>query len=949
MNNYTKYCKPILSNAFYYIGLDKYYYKASDNFLYYKNDEGKDVEVLDLLGGYGATLIGHNNPIIAQYIKNCIDDHIPVHTQFSIREPAGLLADKLNHILKKETQINEDFQFCFTSTGAETIEIALKHAEYARNTEIELIENELTQQFELLNEELPLSLTSELKILLNLNNNASYTEICRAVQQFNQQQLNSPPVFIALQHAFHGKMMVTANCTNNEMYRHYLKRMSIDTHFLSEQKLCDLTNSQEYQQKFFRYVLSPQVINNQIEFVPRQIRQVVAILAEPVQGEGGIYPLSAIQVENLNRLKDIFNCPLIADEVQSGSGRCGFLVASSDIGLKADYYGISKALGGGYVKIGVVAIRKSAFQFGFDLIQSSTFGEDDFSCKVALAYLKLLFDGPNPLINLVKPLSDQFAAILNDLSEKYPDIIKEVRYKGLLLGIEFNSTANSSSYIFQNIAAQHALGYIISGYLLNGAKIRVAPSGSAENVVRFEPSLYLEQCHIAFLHEKLDQLCLAIRYADAGYLLRPIITRGKIVPQTPEDFRMEYQQPAQPADYKVAFINHLISANGLRDVDPSIASFSDEELQTFINNSKFNLNTIPFNPARIRAEDGKSVDFIIYPIPVTSQMIADSISSNDLSWIRTEIDKRVDQAIKDGCYSVGLGMFTSIITNNGKSIKSNKIKITTGNALTVGMGIRAVRNTLQNRDISQLNLAVVGGAGNIGSIYAEILGSECHSILLVGSNRQDSLQRLQNVKLNIYTNYYHLITKNNSLTSGLLKRFADIIHTMPDDVLQQCNSQNQNPGKIIDAYLTQHYPNESFIEISQTINDIENYDIIISATNATESFIQVEHLKSNAIICDIAVPHNFSDADFTSRNDIILLRGGIVKTPLNDGLDPRVRAYLAENELYACMTETILMALAQYPSNLSYGNITSKQVYEVIKMADKYGFSLSGIKKDPSL
>lgn len=947
MNEYVRFCKPILSKAFLSIGLDKYYYKAKGNFLYYQNDDGEDVEVLDLLGGYGATLIGHNNPIIAQQIKNYIDDYTPVHSQFSIRNPAGLLADKINYLLKKETGINEDFQFCFTSTGAETIEIALKHAEYSRNTEIQQIENELNKNFDLLDEKLKFNLSAELLDLFGLDDNSSFIEIYNVIKKFNQEQLNSPPIFIALQHAFHGKMMVTANCTHNEMYRHYLSRLKVNAHFLTEEELSDLTDNQKYQQKFCRYVWSPQIVNDTIQLVSHKVRQVIAIIAEPVQGEGGVYPLSKSQVQNLNRLKDIFNCPLIADEVQSGSGRCGFLVASSDIGLNADYYALSKALGAGYMKIGVVAIRKSFFQFGFDLIQSSTFGEDDISCKIALAYLNLLFDGPNPLINRIKTLSEQFAKVLEDLFKKYPDVIKEVRYKGLLLGIEFQSTADSSSYIFQNIAAQNILGYIITGHLLNAANIRVAPSGSAENVVRFEPSLYLEQHHIKLLSERLEQVCLAIRYADAGYILKPIITRGKKQSNKPQDFRKQYHQPEQPADYKVAFINHLISANGLRDIDSSFADFSDEDLQTFINNSNFNLTTIPFKPARIRTKTGESVDFIIYPIPVTSKIISDSIAANDLCWLRAEIEKRIDQAVNDGCYSVGLGMFTSIVTNNGKSIKNNRIKITTGNALTVGMGIRAVKDTLQARNISQFNLAVIGGAGNIGSIYAEILGSECDSLLLVGSNRQDSLQRLQKVKNDIYTNYYKLISQGFPSKSGLIQRLTNVIDSMPKDILQQCNSQNS--GEYLDAYLKKHYPNETFISVSQSIEDIANCDVIICATNATELFIKSQFIKQNSVICDIAVPHNFSETDFTSRNDISFIRGGVVRTPLNDGLDPRVRAYLAENELYACMTESILLALEHYPSNFSYGNISSEQVISIMNLADKFGFSLSGVKKDPSL
>lgn len=951
MSSYIRYCKPTLSNALKSIGLDKEYYKARGNYLYYRNIRGEEVRVLDLLGGYGATLVGHFHPQIGERYKTYIDERIPIHNQFSIRRAAGELAVVLNQRLKRETGYQGDFQFCYTTTGAETMEIALKHAEYARNAELDAQHNQIKTSFTELAREAEFFITQEQEKKLGLTGDESPQQIKEIIALYNEAQFNAKPIFLALEHAFHGKMLLTANCTHHPMYRAFLNRLKVETYFLSADSVTDLAYDEAARCHLWGTVLKPEDVNGVVHLIPLKVRRVTAIIAEPVQGEGGVWPLSPATAGNLNILRDIFNCPLIADEVQSGSGRCGALVASADIGLDADYYSLSKALGAGYVKIGVVAIKKSKFADGFDLIQSSTFGEDDLSCKIAKDYLELLFEGKSPLINKVHQLSDELCLMLSNLKAKFPDVIEDVRYRGLLLGIEFKDTTDLPSYMLQNIAAQGSLGYIIAGHLLNACNIRVAPSGSSANVVRFEPSVYLEQRHILLLQESLENVCLAIRYLDVGYLLRPIIQHGVNTIIHPQDYRLSLPEPVRydsPADYKVTFINHLISAAGLRDVEPSFDILSDKDINDFLINSGFNLSTVPFAPARIRNKHGKTVDFIIHPIPVTSQMIARDMESNNLTMLRGEIDKRVDLAQLNGSHAVGLGMFTSIVTNNGKSVKNNEIAVTTGNALTVGMGIASVKDAYKSRQLAYAKLSIIGAAGNIGSVYAEILGAECHSVLLLGSNKRDSLIRLHAVKNNIYANYYDSFYSGKSLAKGSLgARLKNIFINMPADIHQQCRTAQA--GHVISDYLLCNYPQELFISVSQNINDVVDSDIIVCATNATNTILPLKQLKQEAVICDIAVPHNVQNDDLIHRPDLILLRGGVIKTPHDDGLDPRVRAYLGKNQLYACMTETILMALEEYTGHYSYGNITPSQVEKMMELAELHGFTLAGAKKESSL
>src|SRR4030095_13114134 len=94
---YENYCRSALVRLLKSVGLDVAYSRAKGNYLWYQNESGP-VKILDLIGGYGATLHGHNHPKLVEYFQTLLQDETPVLAQASIRSGAGQLAQKLNEI-----------------------------------------------------------------------------------------------------------------------------------------------------------------------------------------------------------------------------------------------------------------------------------------------------------------------------------------------------------------------------------------------------------------------------------------------------------------------------------------------------------------------------------------------------------------------------------------------------------------------------------------------------------------------------------------------------------------------------------------------------------------------------------------------------------------------------------------------------------------------------------
>ncbi|WP_156754231.1 aminotransferase class III-fold pyridoxal phosphate-dependent enzyme, partial [Actinokineospora pegani] len=114
------------------LGLDVEYIRGEGDTLYFRDRDGDEVPVLDLVGGYGSLIFGHNHPALVAKARELLADRVPVHAQFSYHPYANELANALNAVLHREFGVREPYSAVFANSGAEGVEIAMKHAELDR-------------------------------------------------------------------------------------------------------------------------------------------------------------------------------------------------------------------------------------------------------------------------------------------------------------------------------------------------------------------------------------------------------------------------------------------------------------------------------------------------------------------------------------------------------------------------------------------------------------------------------------------------------------------------------------------------------------------------------------------------------------------------------------------------------------------------------------------------
>jgi acetylornithine/N-succinyldiaminopimelate aminotransferase len=210
---------------------------------------------------------------------------------------------------------------------------------------------------------------------------------------------------ICFNNSFHGRTMATMAATGQKRFHNYLKPLQEKFVFAEFNDISSIKK----------------LINN----------RTVAVMIEPVQGEGGIFPAEKKFLKDLRILCNKNNLLLIFDEIQCGIGRTGKFYAFESFGVKPDIVTMAKSLANGFPLGAAVACKKCADAFTYD-DHGSTFGGNPVSCAAALAVSKMMT--AKFLYNSSK-ISDYLRKKLEVLRNKY-SIIKEVRGVGLILGID---------------------------------------------------------------------------------------------------------------------------------------------------------------------------------------------------------------------------------------------------------------------------------------------------------------------------------------------------------------------------------------------------------------------------------------------------------------------------------------------------------------------------------
>ena len=212
-------------------------------------------------------------------------------------------------------------------------------------------------------------------------------------------------------------------------------------------------------------------------------KDTAAIILEPIQGEGGVRPLTAAFAAAVNEASRTTGAIVIADEVQSGTGRTGQAFYSSAIGLKPHLMALGKALGGG-VPVGAVLIDEevaSTIAYGD---HGTTYGGNLLACRAALCVIEELVEGG--IMAHVAELGRHMETRLRGLAAKYP-FIKDVRGAGVMWGLELDRDA----------------GAVVPA----GLERRVIVNRTADRVVRLLPPLVITARE---LDEGLDRLDAAL-------------------------------------------------------------------------------------------------------------------------------------------------------------------------------------------------------------------------------------------------------------------------------------------------------------------------------------------------------------------------------------------------------------------------------------------------------
>ena len=217
-------------------------------------------------------------------------------------------------------------------------------------------------------------------------------------------------------------------------------------------------------------------------------KNTAAIMVETIMGEGGIKVIPDWCLKELRKICNKKNILLILDEVQCGIGRSGDFFAFEKSKIKPDIVPIAKGIGGGF-PIGAVLMNKKVASGMTPGTHGSTFGGNPLAMAVGNAVMDIVSN--KKFLNNVKNISKYFLLKLNQIKDKYPNVIKEIRGKGLLIGIQIYT--DQTKFINK----------LIENNLLT---IR-----AAENVVRVLPPLNVKKNEIDQALKIIKKVCSEIK------------------------------------------------------------------------------------------------------------------------------------------------------------------------------------------------------------------------------------------------------------------------------------------------------------------------------------------------------------------------------------------------------------------------------------------------------
>jgi acetylornithine/N-succinyldiaminopimelate aminotransferase len=282
---------------------------------------------------------------------------------------------------------------------------------------------------------------------------------------------------LALENSFHGRTFGSLATTGQAKYRHPFAPLVPGVGF---------------------------VAFNDVDDLKRQFDgSVCAICLETIQGEGGIYPVSAEFLQTARELSKRTGALLILDEIQCGLGRTGKYFAYQHYGVTPDIVTVAKPLAAG-LPLGAILTTNRVAGGMHPGMHGTTFGGGPLACAVAIEFLRIV----DSLMGHVREMGGYFHEKLEALQAKH-GCIREIRGMGLMLGIEIDSPDTAKKAVQQ---------LLDGGILINRTH---------ETVLRFLPPYIIEKKHVDQVIRALDSALASSPSKPARTSVRAGVTRSK--------------------------------------------------------------------------------------------------------------------------------------------------------------------------------------------------------------------------------------------------------------------------------------------------------------------------------------------------------------------------------------------------------------------------------------
>ncbi|MCW5695714.1 MAG: aspartate aminotransferase family protein [Bauldia sp.] len=280
-----------------------------------------------------------------------------------------------------------------------------------------------------------------------------------------------------------------------------------------------ITDSKLYQSEFRLVPGHVKVPFGDLQAIERVIAadpEIGIVVLETVQGGAGIVEADAAFWQGLRALCDRTGVLWVADEVQCGVGRTGRFYAFEHAGVVPDVTALAKSLGGGKAAVGAMIARGDIYKRAYGTSKTAmihaaaTFGGMGEACVTSIEALNVLYD--EDLIGNSERVGAYLKARLVEVQKKYPRLIKEVRGRGLMIGLELQDFSTALPFGIRQLVStlddklKGSLAGFLGNLLMRDYGILVAFTEYNRNVIRLEPPLVIGREHVDTFVDALDDL-----------------------------------------------------------------------------------------------------------------------------------------------------------------------------------------------------------------------------------------------------------------------------------------------------------------------------------------------------------------------------------------------------------------------------------------------------------